>query len=87
MEVEVEEGAKSVRLPFKTTADLSEDVRVEWTAKIRVEWMDEDNMKVHVYGNGSKEQHRLYGGRTEMNEDPLRTGDLSLTLKRPTWKH
>ena len=74
--MEVEEGAESVQLPFKTTAGLSEDVRVEWT--------DRDDRKVHVYENGPKEQHQLYRGRTEMNEDLLRTGDLSLTLKHPT---
>ena len=66
---------KSVQLPFKTTAGLSEDVRVEWT--------DTNNRKVHVYENGFKEQDQVYRGRTEMNEDLLRTGDLSLTLKHP----
>ena len=72
----MEEGAESVQLPFKTTAGLSEDVRVEWT--------DRDDRKVHVYENGSKGQDQVYRGRTEMNEDLLRTGDLSLTLKHLT---
>ncbi|KAI3363876.1 hypothetical protein L3Q82_001468 [Scortum barcoo] len=44
-QVEVDSGAKSVQLPFKTTADLPEDVRVEWK--------DRDDRMVHVYQNGS----------------------------------
>ncbi|KAI3376008.1 hypothetical protein L3Q82_016540 [Scortum barcoo] len=78
-QVEVDSGAKSVQLPFKTTADLPEDVTVEW--------MDEDNCKVHVYQNGSdrpEEQDEFYRDRTEMKEDLLQTGDLSLILKYPT---
>uniref|UniRef100_A0A4W6FUG9 Ig-like domain-containing protein n=1 Tax=Lates calcarifer TaxID=8187 RepID=A0A4W6FUG9_LATCA len=76
-QVEVEEGVESVQLPFRTTGDLDEDVRVEW-------W--NSNRKVHVYKNGSdrpQEQDQVYRDRTEMNEDLLRTGDLSLTLKHP----
>ncbi|XP_019212062.1 muscle M-line assembly protein unc-89 isoform X2 [Oreochromis niloticus] len=69
-------GDESVLLPFKTTADLPQDVTVEWRRK---------HMKVHVYKSGNNQpdkQHRGYIGRTEMNEDPLKTKDLSLTLKR-----
>ncbi|XP_025761643.1 polymeric immunoglobulin receptor isoform X2 [Oreochromis niloticus] len=79
--VEVPQGEKSALLPFKTTADLPQDVTVEWR--------DSNNMKVHVYESGKHQpdkQDQGYRGRTEMNEDPLRTKDFSLTLKhlRPT---
>ncbi|KAI3376012.1 hypothetical protein L3Q82_016544 [Scortum barcoo] len=80
IQVEVDSGAKSVQLPFKTrAADLPEDVRVVWT--------DRNYKKVHVYQNGSdrpEEQDEFYRDRTEMKEDLLQTGDLSLILKQPT---
>ncbi|XP_062239631.1 uncharacterized protein LOC133949695 [Platichthys flesus] len=79
LKVEVESGAESVQLPFRTTADLSEEDKVEW--------MRGGDMKVHVYQNISDqpgEQHEDYRGRTHMSEDPLGTGDLSLTLEHPT---
>ncbi|XP_015257056.1 PREDICTED: uncharacterized protein LOC107102318 [Cyprinodon variegatus] len=69
---------KSVLLPCKTTACLSEDVRVEWT--------DEGGRKVHVYENGSDlpdEQDGLYKTRTAM-EKKFKSGDVSLTLKHPS---
>ncbi|XP_056224924.1 uncharacterized protein LOC130164299 [Seriola aureovittata] len=77
-EVEVKEGEESVQLPFKTTAHLSQDAEVVWR---------NNDKKVHVYQNGSdrpEEQNQVYRDRTEMKEDPLRTGDLSLTLKHLT---
>ncbi|XP_038558311.1 myelin-oligodendrocyte glycoprotein-like [Micropterus salmoides] len=79
-QVEVEEGAESVLLPCKTTDNLPEDVRVEWRHYDPYE-------TVHVYQNGSDQpdqQDQVYRDRTEMKEDLLRTGDLSLTLKSPT---
>ncbi|CAI5657263.1 unnamed protein product [Oreochromis niloticus] len=75
--VEVTPGVKRVMLPFKTTADLLEDVRVEWRRS------DLKDVKVLVYENSQnkhEEQHQDYKGRTEINEELLRTGDLTLTL-------
>ncbi|XP_039464806.1 uncharacterized protein LOC120438473 isoform X1 [Oreochromis aureus] len=78
LQVEVESGAESVLLPCKTTFDLPEDVKVEWT--------DRDNRTIHVYHSGSDqpdEQDWLFKDRTRMNEDTLKTGDLSLTVNYP----
>ncbi|XP_035772148.1 uncharacterized protein LOC102789195, partial [Neolamprologus brichardi] len=75
-QVEVEEGAESVQLPLKTTQNLSEDAEVLW-------WHYDPVLLVHVYKNGSDQphkQHQVYRDRTKMNEDLLKTGDLSLTL-------
>ncbi|XP_026016820.1 uncharacterized protein LOC113017944 [Astatotilapia calliptera] len=80
--VEVEEGVESVRLPFKTTQNLPEDATVVWK---RIDPVP--SVLVHMYKNGSDQphkQHQDYRDRTEMNEDLLKTGDLSLTLKQPT---
>ncbi|XP_025760075.1 butyrophilin-like protein 10 [Oreochromis niloticus] len=76
--VEVKEGEESVQLPFKTTGNLPENATVEW------EYCEPECRKVHVYENGSDQpdkQDEKYRGRTSMNEDLLKTGDLSLTLK------
>lgn len=77
--VEVVSGVETVLLPCKTRTNLPEDARVEW--------MDSDYEKVHVYQNGFdqlEEQDQDYKDRTQMNKELLRTGDLSLTLKYPT---
>ncbi|XP_030581848.1 uncharacterized protein LOC115777962 [Archocentrus centrarchus] len=81
VEVKVKEGSESVILPCKTTPDLPEDTRVEWTRS------DPEFMMVHEYDYSRdqlKNQDGFYRNRTKMNEDLLRTGDLSLTLKQPT---
>ncbi|KAL4008911.1 hypothetical protein ACER0C_002763 [Sarotherodon galilaeus] len=80
-QVEVEEGAESVQLPFKTSQSLPKEATVEW---VRYE---PEYRLVHLYDNISdqpEEQHQDYRDRTKMNEDLLKTGDLSLTLKYPT---
>ncbi|XP_030013118.1 uncharacterized protein LOC115435069 [Sphaeramia orbicularis] len=80
-QVEVDSGEESVLLPWKTT------LHIEDVSQLTVEWTVYKNRKVHVYEDGSdrtNEQDDEYRNRTEMKEDPLRTGDLSLTLKHPT---
>uniref|UniRef100_A0A3B4UNZ1 Ig-like domain-containing protein n=1 Tax=Seriola dumerili TaxID=41447 RepID=A0A3B4UNZ1_SERDU len=79
--VEVYEGAESVLLPCQVSVSVSKDSTVVWNRE------EFNSRKVHVYQNGSdrpEEQNQVYRDRTEMKEDPLRTGDLSLTLKHPT---
>ena len=81
-QVEVDLGEESVLLPCRTTSDLPGDAKVEWTDRV--------NRKVYVYQDGSdrpEEQDQRYRNRTKMNEDLLRTGDLSLTLNQPTDGH
>ncbi|XP_016522547.1 uncharacterized protein LOC103131976 [Poecilia formosa] len=84
-QVEVESGTASVLLPLKVP-------RFPWFCIFRlqvdkVEWRDRDNRKVHVNQNGHnqpEEQNHLYRTRTRVDENLLKTGDLSLTLRRPT---
>uniref|UniRef100_A0A3Q2QIH3 Ig-like domain-containing protein n=1 Tax=Fundulus heteroclitus TaxID=8078 RepID=A0A3Q2QIH3_FUNHE len=74
--VVVDSGEESVLLPCRTRPLLPGDARVEWR----------DSRMVHVYENGSDqpgEQDQFYRNRTKMNEELLRTGDLSLTLEHP----
>lgn len=76
--VEVTEWNKSVLLPFKTKDDLPQDATVEWRRS------DSKHRKVHMFQSSqhlSGEQDEIYRGRTEMNKEALRIGDLSLTLK------
>ncbi|XP_025760041.1 uncharacterized protein LOC109194439 [Oreochromis niloticus] len=78
--VEVMEGEGFVLLPFKITADLPRDIKAEWRLTHPEEKM------VHVYESGNNlsdedDQEQVYSSRTEMNEDPVTTKDLSLILK------
>ncbi|XP_043954353.1 uncharacterized protein LOC122820802 [Gambusia affinis] len=85
--VEVESGVESVLLPFTVTSDLLPwRIREDLDGDVKVEWKDGDNKKVHVYQNGSDqsgEQNQIYRTRTKMDENLLKNGDLSLTLKYP----
>ncbi|MEQ2172905.1 hypothetical protein GOODEAATRI_026192 [Goodea atripinnis] len=77
-QVEIDSGVETVVLPCKTPVVLPQDATVKWKDRYR---------KVHVFKNGSdqpQEQDRFFRTRTKVNEDLLKTGDLSLTLKYPT---
>ncbi|KAG8013054.1 hypothetical protein GBF38_021250 [Nibea albiflora] len=73
--VEVEHGAKSVTLPYKTKVQQLDKVTVEWNRSYP------EPMKVHVHQNGRVKQDDFYRNRTNMKDEPLKAGDLSLTLK------
>ncbi|TKS87251.1 Butyrophilin-like protein 2 [Collichthys lucidus] len=78
---EVEEGVQSVQLHLQSSVQLPEDATVEWSR------CEPKPMKVHVYPNDQNqpcEQDIVYRGHTMMEENPLQTGDLSLTLNNPT---
>ncbi|XP_032445634.1 uncharacterized protein LOC116736883 isoform X2 [Xiphophorus hellerii] len=78
-QITVDSDMESVLLPCRTTDHLPGDARVEW--------IKSPDRKAHVYENGSDrpgEQSQFYRTRTKMDEEPLRTGDLSLTLRWPT---
>uniref|UniRef100_A0A3Q0R4M8 Ig-like domain-containing protein n=1 Tax=Amphilophus citrinellus TaxID=61819 RepID=A0A3Q0R4M8_AMPCI len=78
-EVVVDSGVESVQLPCKAVLNMLKDIKVEWK--------DRDNRMVHVYQSSSdrpEEQDDFYRGRTKMERNLLKPGDLSLTLKLPT---
>uniref|UniRef100_A0A087XPQ3 Ig-like domain-containing protein n=1 Tax=Poecilia formosa TaxID=48698 RepID=A0A087XPQ3_POEFO len=76
-QVKVDSGVKFVLLPCRT--------RVYLPGGARVEWRDGENRTVHVYQKGSDDpEGQNLTNRTRMNDDPLKTGDLSLTLERPS---
>ncbi|XP_007544646.2 uncharacterized protein LOC103132797, partial [Poecilia formosa] len=87
-QVKVKSGEESVLLPLKVPHRL-------WFCKYRiflsvdkVEWRDGDNRTVHVYQNGSDQpgqQDKIYRTRTKMDENLLKTKNLSLTLRQPTY--
>ncbi|XP_039464928.1 muscle M-line assembly protein unc-89-like isoform X1 [Oreochromis aureus] len=67
--VETVKGVQSVLLPFTTDIKLQD---------VTVEWKHEDK-KVHVY-QGDQNQSYIQG-RTEVKNEQIKNGDLSLTLK------
>ncbi|KAI4796128.1 hypothetical protein KUCAC02_029440 [Chaenocephalus aceratus] len=81
--VVVEEGVCFVKLPYKTIVPLPEDVTVEWSR------CAPEPMRVHKYCNGNNDlarQDEFYCDRTKMQEEPLKTRDLSLTLRDPCYR-
>lgn len=79
-QVEVNSGAESVLLPCYLFY-LQKDVTVKWT--------NEDGITVHVYPKGPEgpnEQHKTYKERTKMNENLLKFGDHSLTIRYPSYR-
>ncbi|XP_054879202.1 LOW QUALITY PROTEIN: NLR family CARD domain-containing protein 3-like [Poeciliopsis prolifica] len=75
--LKVDSGVKSVLLPCKPKIYLPRDARVEWR--------NGENKTVHVYPNGSDDpEEQNLTSRTRMDDDPLKTKDLSLTLDRPS---
>ncbi|KAL4008812.1 hypothetical protein ACER0C_002664 [Sarotherodon galilaeus] len=72
-------GWRWIQTKLKTTLHLPE--------KAKVEWKNSSGRIVHVYESDSdqpEEQNHCYKDRTEINVDPLKPEDLSLTLKYPT---
>ncbi|KAI9537811.1 hypothetical protein NQZ68_022473 [Dissostichus eleginoides] len=81
--VVVKEGVWMVKLPYKTMVRLPEDVTVEWSR------CAPEPMRVHKYCNGNNHlvrQDEFYCNRTKMQEEPLKTRDLSLTLREPCFR-
>ncbi|XP_034057618.1 uncharacterized protein LOC117536734 [Gymnodraco acuticeps] len=81
--VVVKEGVCFVKLPYKTIVPLPEDVTVEWSR------CAPEPMRVHKYCNGNNDlirQDEFYCNRTKMQEEPLKTKDLSLTLRDPCYR-
>ncbi|XP_034057617.1 uncharacterized protein LOC117536733 [Gymnodraco acuticeps] len=81
--VVVKEGVCLVKLPYKTIVPLPEDVTVEWSR------CAPEPMRVHKYCNGNNDlirQDEFYCNRTKMQEEPLKTKDLSLTLRDPCYR-
>uniref|UniRef100_A0A3P9B6V3 Ig-like domain-containing protein n=1 Tax=Maylandia zebra TaxID=106582 RepID=A0A3P9B6V3_9CICH len=78
VQVTAEPGDESVVLTCRSTVQPD---------GAKVVWKDRNERKVHVCQKDSEQpekQHRRYRNRTEMKKEPLRTGDLSVTLKHPT---
>lgn len=77
--LEVDEGVESVQLPFRTTPNLPDNSTVKWTCFS----LGLKANTVHVYSNSKEQPGVTYNDRTKMSEDPLTSGDLSLTLRKP----
>ncbi|XP_034020770.1 V-set domain-containing T-cell activation inhibitor 1-like isoform X2 [Thalassophryne amazonica] len=80
VDVDVSEGVESVVLPCKMTPKISDDSTVTWRRT-------EPSMTVHVRRNNRdqpSEQNELYQTRTTLRPDALTSGNLSLTLNKPT---
>lgn len=77
--VEVDAGADSVLLPFKTIPNLPKEATVGWRR------LGLKSTTVHMYQNSRDRpgKHNVYLERSEMRKDLLETGDLSLNLKNP----
>ncbi|XP_034721749.1 myelin-oligodendrocyte glycoprotein-like [Etheostoma cragini] len=70
-------------MPWQITANLPQDATVKWTRHN----VSTYRINVHVFENGRDQdetQDLAYTGRTQMRKNPLRTGDLGLTLINPT---
>ncbi|XP_054913474.1 uncharacterized protein LOC129377504 [Poeciliopsis prolifica] len=74
--VKTEEGAEAVVLPCKTKVRLPPTATVEWRR------VDADQV-VHLYPSTQADRPEMIRGLTQMEDNPLRTGDLSLTLFSP----
>ncbi|MEQ2171270.1 hypothetical protein GOODEAATRI_009000 [Goodea atripinnis] len=70
------EGKECVVLPCKTKTHLPHSATIEWRR------VDTDEV-VHLYPSSQQQQPEMARGATEMAVNPLRTGDLSLTLFNP----
>lgn len=83
VKVQVYEGVEHVLLPCQVPAGISSDsTAVVWSR-------DEFTIpKVHMRQQGGddlKDQNDHYFSRTRMRGDALQTGNLSLTLRNPTY--
>uniref|UniRef100_A0A3B4U139 Ig-like domain-containing protein n=1 Tax=Seriola dumerili TaxID=41447 RepID=A0A3B4U139_SERDU len=79
--VEVYEGAESVLLPCQVNVSVSKDSTVVWS---REELKDSFVHACDQRGDNLQDQNQDYRDRTSMRTDALQTGDLGLTLRRPT---
>lgn len=82
VQVQVQDGAGRVLLPCQVDVSVSSGSTAVW---------DREDLKVPAVhartpgGDYLKDQNQVYKDRTSMREDALRTGDLGLTLRRPTF--